>query len=120
MRDAAKSAARNLAGKGQNYGVRLEVPNHLKTNMNALQSASYQIKTRHPDARRNVLFDDEAMYLVLDFCLENGKPWNRMSSAQARIRKQKRANSLDRLTLNDSELDRILGAEPEGRGSAAE
>ena len=117
VRDAVKSAARNLAGKGPDYGVRLEVPNHLKTNLNALQAASYQIKTKHPNARRNVLFEGDSMDLVLDFRLDEGRPWNRMSSSQAKLRKKKRASSRDRLTLNDSDLDRILDAEPEGSAS---
>ena len=69
VRDAVKGAARNLAGKGQDYGVRLELPNHLKSTMKALQAVSYELKTKFPQARRNVLFDDEAQDLVLDFCL---------------------------------------------------
>ena len=39
-RDVVKGSAKNLAGKGQDYGVRLELPNHLKSNMKALQAVS--------------------------------------------------------------------------------
>ena len=35
-RDAVKGSARNLAGKGQDFRVRLEVPNHLKSSLSAL------------------------------------------------------------------------------------
>ena len=54
VRDAVKSSARNLAGKGQNYGIRLEIPDQLKTAMAALQFVSYDIKQRFPQAKRNV------------------------------------------------------------------
>ena len=79
VRDAVKGAARNLAGKGRDYGVRLELPNHLKSAMKALQAASYELKSKYPQARRNVLFDDETQDLVLDFCLGKGKDWKRIT-----------------------------------------
>ena len=69
VRDAVKSAARNLAGKGSDFGVRLEVPDHLKSAMKALQAMSFEIKQKYPSARRNVLFDDESQDLVLDLSL---------------------------------------------------
>ena len=50
VRDSVRSSARNLAGLGSNYGIRLELPNYLKTHMNALQSASYEIKTKYAQA----------------------------------------------------------------------
>ena len=52
--------------------------------MKALQSVSYDIKQRHHLARRNVLFEDESMELVLDFCLEEGGSWRRITAGQAR------------------------------------
>ena len=107
-RHAVKGSAKNLAGKGQEYGVRLQIPNRLKTAMSALQSASYEIKQRHPGARRNVLLEDESMDLVLDFCIEEGGPWRRMTSKQARARKAKSGESGARLKMQDDELDRIL------------
>ena len=107
-RDAVKSSAKNLAGRGQEYGVRLEIPNRLKTAMNALQSASFEIKQRHPEARRNVLLEDESMDLVLDFCIREGEPWRRMTSKQARARKARSGSAGARLTVQDDELDRIL------------
>ena len=64
-RDLVKAAARNLADLGKDYGVRHELPDFLKTAMSNLQSMSYEIRQRHPNARRNVRFDDESMDLVL-------------------------------------------------------
>ena len=110
VRDAVKGAAKNLAGKGQSYGVRLELPNHLKTAMSALQSASFEIKQKFPQARRNVLFDDGTMDLVLDFSTGEGKPWKRITSTQARDRKKKAParETAGRATLGDGELDSLL------------
>ena len=73
-RDAVKTSTRNLAGKGQEYGVRLELPNYLKTAISALQHVSYEIKQKFPESRRNVLFEDDTMELVLDFTTGEGRP----------------------------------------------
>ena len=107
-RDAVKGAARNLAGRGQDYGIRHEVPNHLKSSLKSLHTLSYNIKQRHPDARRNVLFEDETMELVLDVCLESGGKWRRITSAQARSRARKISVGNDRMAIADDELDEIL------------
>ena len=109
VRDAIKRAARNLAGKGPSFGIRLEVPNNMKSAMGALQSASYEIRQKFPDARTNVLFDDEQMGLVLDFCTSDGGVWRRMSAGQARERKKKKPRSdAGRTDLDDGELDELL------------
>ena len=107
-RDAVKGAAKNLAGKVQEYGIRHEVPNHLKTNLKALHTLSYNIKQRHPDARRNVLFDDSVLDLALDACLEEEGQWRRISSAQARSKAKGKAST--KIPVDDGELDAILDA----------
>ena len=111
-RDLVKSAARNLAGRWQEFGVRHELPDLLKTAMSDLQAVSYDIKRKHPEARRNVLFDDNEMDLVLDFSLREGDVWRRVTSRQARGRKAAVSRS-DEKKLGDEELDRILGGEDE-------
>ena len=80
VRDAVKGSAKNLAGKGRDYGVRLELPNHLKSAMKAIQAVSFDIKSKFEGERRNVLFDDGTLDLVLDFCIGEGKPWKRITS----------------------------------------
>ena len=116
-RDVVKSSARNLAGLGSDYGVRLEVPGHLKSAMQAVQAVSYDIKKKYPGARRNVLYDDGSQDLVLDFCTAEGQSWKRVTAKQARQAKAK-----GKLTggdngrrLEDGELDEILEG-GEGRG----
>ena len=89
VRDAVRGAARNLAGKSSDFGVRLEIPNRLKSSMKSLQSMAYEIRQKFPQSRTNVLFDDDALELVLDFCTSDGGSWRRMSADQAKKRKRK-------------------------------
>ena len=63
-RDLVKSAARNLAGKGPEFGVNHELPDFLKSAMSDLQRISFDIKKKHPEARRNVLFNDRLWILT--------------------------------------------------------
>ena len=88
-RDIVKGSAPNLAGCGPDVGVRLEVPNFLKASMKALQSLSYDLKQKHHSARRNILFEDDSLDLVLDFCLGEGQKWRRVTAEQARGRAKK-------------------------------
>lgn len=118
-RDVVKSAAKNLAVLVQDYGVRLEVPNHLKTNIQALQTVSYDIKQNHPTARRNLLFDDGVMDPALDFCTGDRQPWRTVSARQARQAKAKRkrkAGESER-DIDDGELEKILGGRSGGTGN---
>ena len=108
-RDIVRQAATNLVGRGQSYGIRLKIANHMKADMKALQVVSYDLKQRHPDARRNVLFDDDSLELVLDFSLREGAPWRRLTPGQAKMRKRKPEGDTS-FRLGDHELDEILGA----------
>ena len=110
--DAVKRSARNLAGKRSDYGIRLELPNHLKTAMSALQAVSYQIKQKFPGSRRNVLFDDNGLDLVLDFSTAEGNPWRRMTSQQARDRRKK-SGTKGKLALESGEIDALLDGDDE-------
>ena len=55
-----------------------------------------------------MLFDNEAMDLVLDFTSGDGKPWRRLTSSQAKSRKAKKGRSGSRLGLDAEELDELL------------
>ena len=111
-RDVVRGAATNLAGCGPDYGVRLEVANHHRGDMKALQSLSYDLKQKYPEARRNVLYDDDGQCLVLDFCLGEGQQWRRLTAEQARRRSKNLtgSGSQGRSVVDDGELDDILGA----------
>ena len=115
-RDVVRSAATNLAGKGPDYGIRLEVPNHLRTAMRSLQTLSYELRQKNPEARRNILYDDETQNLVLDFQLRAAAPWRRVTSTQAMAKRAKIGGpSSGGLTVGDDELDSILNGNISGR-----
>ena len=110
-RDVVRSAASNLAGQGPDVGIRLEVPNSLKGAMKALQTLSYDIRMKHPSSRRNILFDDESMDLVLDFSLGQGKPWKRIGSDHAKKRSKKTAATGLGFRIDGEELEEMLANE---------
>ena len=118
VRDAVKRAARNLAGRGSDFGIRLEIPNYMKSDMAALQSVSYEIRQKYPESRRNVLFCDESMELVLDFSVAQGESWRRMTSTQARERKKKSSAKVTggRFGLAAGEIDTLLDSPDRGGG----
>ena len=68
---------------------------------------SYEIKQKHHDARRNILYNNETMGLVLDFYLEAEEQWRRISSVQAK--KKRNPTSGNHQNVGDDELDCILG-----------
>ena len=118
-RDVVKASARNLASLGPDYGVRLEVPNHLKSAMQALSTVSFDIKQKHPGVRRNLLFDDSTQELVLDFCVAEGEAWRRVSSRQAKqARSRRKKGEAGGRDVGDCELNAILGHSGEEAGRA--
>ena len=79
--------------------------------MKALQQVSYNIKQKHQNARRNILYEDDSLDLVLDFCLGEGQPWRRLSSGQAKSKAKVVSGKLPgREAVGDDELDLILGS----------
>ena len=109
-RDVVRSSASNLAGCGQEVGIRLEIPSHMRAAMRALQGVSYDIKMRHKKSRRNILFDDDTCELVLDFSLGDDRPWKRLTTKQAMARRRAGVSEGGRTGLDEDELDEILGA----------
>ena len=84
LRDIARSAAFNLAGQGS-VGLRLEIPHHLRNNFQALQNASYKLRQKYPDCKRNLRFDDERADLVLDFKTSENENWRKLRPAEAKM-----------------------------------
>lgn len=116
-RDEVRSHARNLEKKGR--GLRLEIPDHLWPSFRVLQSLAYELKQKNPALRRNVLFDDVARDLKMDFS-NNGTEWKSVSPAEARKSLQKcRPTSARRLSVSAAELNELLGEKSRGEGSNA-
>ena len=81
IRDSIKSSGYKLGG--QRAGLRIEIPNFLRSDFQVLQSVSYQIKMAHAGVKRSVKFDDEAHGLMLDLQIP-GQDWRRIRPDQAR------------------------------------
>ena len=83
LRDLVRKSAFNLAGDDQS-GIRLEVPHHLMKNFKSLEAASYRLRQKYPNIRRNIKFDDEVCDVVLEFRIQEGDQWKRLRPHQAK------------------------------------
>lgn len=82
-RDLVRSSAYNLAGNTK-AGIRLEIPPHLMGSFQLLSNASYRLKQKFPDCKRNIKFCDETGCLVLNFKTAEGSSWKRLNQDQAK------------------------------------
>ena len=91
MRDVVRGAASNLGKlpKGVKAGIRLEIPDFLQDSFKALEHVAYRIKANNPDAKRNILFDDSALDLVLDVKPGGEMDWCRILPDRARAAKRR-------------------------------
>lgn len=99
FRDIVRKVAYNLAGE-PGSGIRLEVPHHLMKNFKALESASYKLKQKFKNMRRNIKFDDERCDLCLEFKLKEGSPWKRIRPEQAK-EMQRAEGEAEELSVDD-------------------
>ena len=105
VRDSVKSLGYKL--EGQRAGIRIELPNFLKSDFHVLQNLSYRLKMANKTMKRSVKFDDDRYGLMLDIQLP-GQDWRRIRPDQARA-----ARSVDpSLQTGPSalSLDMIAGA----------
>ena len=105
-RDDVRSFAKNLERRGR--GVRLEIPDHLWPSFRVLQSIGYELKQKHADLKRNVLFDDAAEDLKLDVLVNS--EWKTIYPAGARLSLAKlgRPASSGRSCMAAEEIDSLL------------
>ena len=107
-RDEVRSHAKNLEKKGR--GLRLEIPDHLWPSFRVLQDLGYELKQKNAALRRNVLFDDTARDLKLDFSFDSVN-WKTVSPDEARKSLLKcRPARPGRTAVTATELDGLLGA----------
>ena len=110
VRDDVRSAARELAGDA-GFGIRLEIPASLQTNLKALESVGYNMKKKFPNLKRNIRFDDDSMDLVLHFCTDPDamQPWRRLRPAQARAMKSKMVVQPDQMVdVTEDDLESMM------------
>ena len=103
MRDAVRSAAANLAKTPEPCGLRLEIPQHLKSNFKVLENTAFKIRKKNPGSKTNVKFSDELMGLVLDF-KTNDSDWRTISPECARAVKG------DGGSVDNATLSRLVGS----------
>ena len=81
IRDFVKSSGHKL--EGQRAGIRMELPNFLKSDFHILQNLSYKMKMANEGIKRSIKFDDDNFSLMLDIQLP-GQEWRRIRPEQAR------------------------------------
>ena len=81
IRDSVKGSGYRLEGK--QAGIRIEVPNYLKSDFHVLQSISYKMKIAHPGMKRSIKYDDDTNGMFLDVQIP-GLEWRRIRPDQAR------------------------------------
>ena len=109
LRDLVRKSAFNLAGD-PGSGIRLEVPHHLMKNFKALESASYKLKQKFSNIKRNIKFDDERCDLCLEFKLSEGHAWKRIRPDQA---KEMQRSDGEAEELSASEVTSLLSGREE-------
>ena len=105
IRDTVKSMGYRL--EGQKAGIRIEIPNFLKSDFHVLQNLSYRLKLSNKEMKRSVKFDEDNYGLMLDVQLP-GQDWTRIRPDQARA-----ARAVDpslRTGPRELSLDMIAGA----------
>ena len=106
LRDVVRGAAYNLAGQ-DDAGIRLEIAHHLMANFRALNTASYRLKQKHKECKRNVKYDDEHADLVLDFKTSDKARWMKLRPAQARELLVEGGDEAEEISTAD--MSRLLG-----------
>ena len=110
IRDAVRRAAKELAGC-RDAGIRLEIPYYLQPSLKALESVSYNLKSKNDKIRRSIKFDDVKMDLVLDFNVdpEGSGAWRRITADQAKKMKSKINRTAGQAhEMTDQELDDMM------------
>ena len=84
IRDHVKAQAHRLANHDDEVGMRLEIPNHLQKDFRLLMKLSYTLKKKHPQLKRSVKFDEEALGMYMDIQMRTDGNWSRIKPEQAK------------------------------------
>ena len=77
-RDIVQSYAISLAQSAGRAGLRLEVPNHLRSLFRRFESHGADLRAKHGVVKRAIRFDDTNMSLYMDVRLEDTQ-WHRIT-----------------------------------------
>lgn len=75
-------------------------------NFKALSTASYRLKRRYPECKRNIKYDDERLDMILDFKTTSDTAWKRLRPSQARTVLKDEGLSEE---VSASDLSELLG-----------
>ena len=114
LRDSIKALGYKLEGMAA--GIRIEVPNFLRSDFHALQNLSYKLKLTSKDMKRSLKFDDESLGMVLDIQMP-GEDWRRIRPEQAR--QAGRSDPSLRAGPEEMSGDMIAGVVRTGRGASS-
>ena len=110
VRDAVKAQGPSLSGFKDEAGMRLQVPDHLQKDFQALMSLAFELKQKNPGLRRNVKFDEETCGLFMDFQTTNNGNWRRIRPEQAKKLTKTKADRAVGMEVEEDELRSLLGA----------
>ena len=111
MRDTIKSYASGLAKCKGEAGLRLELPENLKTSHKILEEHALAIKNLYGgqgQVKRNIRFDDRSRDLMMDLKLPTGNTWHNVTIVQATEAKKIR----EELDLKNMRFSAGLSAPP--------
>ena len=95
-RDTVYSYARSLAKTGSKAGIRLEIPQHLRTAFRLLETHANAVRAAiGPTMKRSIRFDDVERSMVLSIKLSEHDPWITIDATQAgEARRLKNENAI--------------------------
>ena len=109
VRDAVKAQGPNLASYREEAGMRLQIPDHLQKDFQALMSVAFDLKKKNPELKRNVKFDEESLGLFMDFQSKKEGQWRRMRPEQAKKALKSRPEKTSEMEVEDDEILSLLG-----------
>ena len=88
-RDIVYSHANRLSKHTGKAGIRLEIPEHLRSDFRLLETHGNAVRaSQGPNVKRSIRFDDAEMSLVLNIKLGEHDPWVSVDISQAREAKR--------------------------------
>ena len=81
-RDAVQSYAANLATAGRDTGLRMHIPEHLRSLFKQFERHAIELKGKHPELKRSIKFDDTVQSLAMDVKLSYNSSWQRINEPE--------------------------------------
>ena len=99
IRDAIRSAAGNMGTNHSSCGMKLEIPQSLRSDFRVLENTAYKMRKKNKGTKTNIRFADDIHGLLLDFQSPN-KNWRTITPEVARSLGYT-SDTIDSATLSD-------------------